>query len=373
MATDSDDEVSPDRVPQRSATPPPSAAGDGRLTTSSPIAIVRTGHPPISVPSGRHMWPASYIDQYRNVTVGSPSTPPEYYVPRSTTRRAPTNRVALAAAAALESTRDRQPLLMNDAYTVPLHDGTVNPMQYCMIGLLFAGLCVAAALVVVDAPGAKRTTPLRSQEELKRSRMPSYDPSELANGSAVVVIADRQHAPDDLGVDVLGSFAKPGNSVDTTVAAKVDAAPLATEVGSVAVEGRVSPGSCNRYYYTYCAKPTSNAFHYDPDQMACVTSTRRAPQLCNRGINRFSSWERCRANCLQPGPCLGHLLSERTVHTMFQARLCGRALVFQRKFVHKMDLPERALSIWRPRSLRDFRSVLTPLCGAQQHVHPCPV
>ncbi|KAH7981649.1 hypothetical protein HPB52_000424 [Rhipicephalus sanguineus] len=310
MDTDSDNEASPAGVPQTSATPSPSAAGDSRPTPSNPIEIVRTGRLAMSVPSGRHMLPASYIDQYRNVTVGSPSTPPEYYVPRATTRRAPANRVALAAAAALESNRDRQPLLMTDAYTVPLQDGTVSPMQYCIIGLLFAGLCVAAALVVVDAPGGKRTTPLRLNEELRhpgrRSPMPSYDPPELVNANAVVVIPDRQHAPVDLGVNVSGlgsetvSGAKPENSVDTTVAAKIDAAPLATEVGSMAVEGSVRPDSCNRYYYTHCTKPTANVFHYDPDQMACVPNTRRGVQLCNRGANRFSSWERCRANCLQP-------------------------------------------------------------------------
>ncbi|KAL3172450.1 hypothetical protein MRX96_058149 [Rhipicephalus microplus] len=143
MATDSDDEVGPTRVPRRSTAPPPTACGDSRPTTpSSPIAAVRAGHLPMSEPSGRHVcWPSSFID--RNGMVGSPSTPPEYYVPRATTRRAPTNRIALAVA--LEATRDRQPLLMTDARTVPLQDGTVSPVQYCMIGLLFAGLCATAA------------------------------------------------------------------------------------------------------------------------------------------------------------------------------------------------------------------------------------
>ncbi|KAL3245870.1 hypothetical protein MRX96_058154 [Rhipicephalus microplus] len=121
---------------------PPPAGGDGRPTTpSSSIATIRAGRLPMSEPSGRHVWLASFID--RNGMVGSPSTPPEYYAPRATTPRAPTNRIALAAA--LESTRDRQPLLMTDVHTVPLQDGTVSPVQYCMIGLLFAGLCAAVA------------------------------------------------------------------------------------------------------------------------------------------------------------------------------------------------------------------------------------
>ncbi|KAL3172446.1 hypothetical protein MRX96_058145 [Rhipicephalus microplus] len=142
MATNSEDEVGPTGVPRRSAAPPPPAGGDSRPTTpSSSIATIGAGRLPMSEPSGRYVWPASFID--RNGMVGFPSTPPEYYAPRATTPRAPTNRIALAAA--LESTRDRQPLLMTDAHTVPLQDGTVSPVQYCLIGLLFSGLCAAAA------------------------------------------------------------------------------------------------------------------------------------------------------------------------------------------------------------------------------------
>ncbi|KAL3218454.1 hypothetical protein MRX96_050718 [Rhipicephalus microplus] len=201
MATDSGDEVGPTRVPQRSAAPPPPAGGDSRLTTpSSPIAAVRASRLPMSEPSGRHVWPARFFD--RNGMVGSPSTPPEYYAPRATTPRAPTNRIALAAA--LESTRDRQPLLMTDAHTVPLQDGTVSPVQYCMIGLLFAGLCAAVAWSV--RPLGKRTTPLRAQDELlhheKQSRMPGYHPP-------VVGIADGQNAPVGLCVDACAFLAKP--------------------------------------------------------------------------------------------------------------------------------------------------------------------
>ncbi|KAL3188974.1 hypothetical protein MRX96_003123 [Rhipicephalus microplus] len=236
---------------------PPSAAGDFRPTPSTPIVIVHSGRLLMSEPSGHQVLPTSFVERYPNVIVASPFTPPEYYAPRVAKRRLPANRIALEAAAALEATRDRQPLLMTDAYTVPLQDGTVNPMQYCMIGLLFAGLCAAAALVVVYAPIAKRTTPFRSEEDLlhpeRRSRMLSPDPPQLANGSGVVVITDWQNAPVDLGVDVFGSFAKPGNSV--------------------------SPGRCDQYYYTYCVNPTANVFHYDPNAMECFPNSRRDTQL----------------------------------------------------------------------------------------------
>ncbi|KAH7978885.1 hypothetical protein HPB49_007230 [Dermacentor silvarum] len=306
MATDSEHEVDRPEVPQpKATTPPPSAAGDCRATPPDPIAIVRTGRLPMSVPSGRHGWPVSFMDQCRLVTVGSPSTPPEYYVPRATARRPPTNRVARAAAAALESSRDRQPLLTTDTYTVPLQDGTVSPMQYCMVGLLLAGFCVAAALVVVNAPGGQVTqhdVRPRSEHHEIRPRMPAYDPPDEVDHDAVVVIPRpvEQPSPGVQGPTVFEPLPKPGNSVDATVAAKDHAAQDAITTGAWAIQGR-GRHDCNQYYYTYCARPSANGFHYDPEQMTCVPTTKPRAQLCNRGINRFSSWERCRANCLQPG------------------------------------------------------------------------
>ncbi|KAL3172455.1 hypothetical protein MRX96_043367 [Rhipicephalus microplus] len=84
---------------------PPPAGGDGRPTTpSSSIATIRAGR----LPDERAVWTprvALPVSSTGTEWFGSPSTPPEYYAPRATTPRAPTNRIALAAA--LESTRDR--------------------------------------------------------------------------------------------------------------------------------------------------------------------------------------------------------------------------------------------------------------------------
>ncbi|KAH7973968.1 hypothetical protein HPB49_007911 [Dermacentor silvarum] len=304
MATDSEHEVDRPGVPQPRATTP-SAAGYCRETPSEPMAIVLTGRLPMSAPSGRHGWPASFMDQCRLVTVGSPSTLPEYYVPRATARRPPTNRVARAAAAALESSRDRQPLLMKDTHTVPLQDGTVRPMQYCLIDLLLTGLCLAAALVVVDAPGGHVTqhdVPPRAEHHEIRPRMPVYDPHDEVDREAVVVIPRpvEQPSPGSQGPTVFEPPPKPGNSVDATVAAKDHAAQDAITTGASVIQGR-GRHDCNQYNYTYCTRPTANGFHYDPEHRACVPTTIPRAQLCNRGMNRFSSWERCRANCLQPG------------------------------------------------------------------------
>ncbi|KAH6930290.1 hypothetical protein HPB50_012538 [Hyalomma asiaticum] len=103
MATIADNDTSCPVVHQTSGTPPPSVAGDFRPPPSAPIAIARTGRLPMSMPSARYVLAPGYIDQYRNVTVGSSSTPPGYYVVGEDTRRPPTNGVARAAAAALVS------------------------------------------------------------------------------------------------------------------------------------------------------------------------------------------------------------------------------------------------------------------------------
>ncbi|KAH6931536.1 hypothetical protein HPB50_025139 [Hyalomma asiaticum] len=94
MATDYDNETRALGVPQTSGTPFPSAAGDFRPTASVHVATVHTGCLPMGMPSGSYVLPPRCIDQYRNMTVGSPSTPPEYYVARASTRRPPMNRVA---------------------------------------------------------------------------------------------------------------------------------------------------------------------------------------------------------------------------------------------------------------------------------------
>ncbi|XP_070389268.1 uncharacterized protein [Dermacentor albipictus] len=303
MADDFNHDFNRRRAPEPSATsPPPAGAGDCPPIPASHAAIARTGRLPMSAPSGRNGWPENLVKQYGHAKVGSPSTPPEYYVRRATTGRPPANGVARAAAAALASNRDRQPLLTADTYTVPLHDGTVSPMHYCMTGLVLVSLCAAVALVVVGVPGMHATThdvrPEAAYRE-RRPRLPSYD---QVGRNAVVVTPrpEEQSSPGVQGSTVFGPLQKPGNSADTTVSPKDDAAQHAVTISSLGVEGHARHG-CNQYYYTYCTRPTANRFHYDPEQMACVPTTKSGAQLCNRGINRFSSWERCRDNCLQPG------------------------------------------------------------------------
>ncbi|KAH6921173.1 hypothetical protein HPB50_027836 [Hyalomma asiaticum] len=248
MATDSSNETSCPGVPHTSGTPPPSAAGDFRPTPSAPVAIVRTGRLPMSAPSERYVLPFGDIDQCSNVTIGSPSTPPDYYFARTSARKPPTNRIARVAAAALESNRDRQPLLTIDAYTVPLQDGTVSPTLYCTVGLVFAGVCVAAALVLFDVTGRQPTTStdLQSKERHPQPETNSTDlghnPPDMEGERVTFSRSDRQHTSENRGLNIFELFSKPANSVDTAAAANVDTATVTTAVGSWTVEKRSDSG-----------------------------------------------------------------------------------------------------------------------------------
>lgn len=202
----------------------------------------------MSVPSERYSLPFGDIDQCSNVTIGSPSTPPDYYYARTSARKPPTNRIALAAAAALESNRDRQPLLTIDAYTVPLQDGTVSPTLYCMVGLVFAVVCVAAALVLFDVTGRQPTTShdLQSKERHPPPETNStdlgHDPPDMEDERVTFSRSDRQHMSENRGLNIFELFSKPANSVDTPVAAIVDTATVTTAVGSWTAEKRSDSG-----------------------------------------------------------------------------------------------------------------------------------
>ncbi|KAL1415862.1 hypothetical protein MTO96_028645 [Rhipicephalus appendiculatus] len=316
MATGFQHDHSPPTVrhPDASSPPPPPQAvcGDPPPAVSNPSAPIPVIRVPTHSPSGHPSWPPpAYSEDFlRHVPIVSPSTPPEYYTQRVTANRVRSNRIArrgAPATRAADSTRDHQPLLVMDGYPVPLRDVSVNPLQYCMIGVLFAGLFVAAALVVIDSPGGRLSPHDIVQPEEERRHparhslpRPAYDIRDGKDAEVVLPGADEQHS---LGVQASAAnmpFRKPDGSVTTTtVANDDDEAQEAGPVGSRAPRRRLRQ-DCSRYYYTYCTRPTTTAFHYDPEELTCVPTTALGTQLCNRGTNRFSSWERCRAGCLQP-------------------------------------------------------------------------
>ncbi|KAH7981558.1 hypothetical protein HPB49_025407 [Dermacentor silvarum] len=310
MSSDSQRDHSPPRARDTDASPPSQAVSDDPQTLSIPSAPIPIIHVPTRPPPGHPGWPPpAYNEGFRHVTLGSPPTPPGNYNPRVSRNGQPAgDRIDRSAPVrALESTRDHQPLLMMDAYTVPLQNAGANPLQYCMIGVLVAGLFVAAALVIIDSPGG-RLSPHDLQPEKERSHplhrllaRPVYDIQDVEDRDAVVVLpgADEQHS---LGVQASagnGPFERPGSTVTTTTVANDDDA-LDGEPFDWTAPKRQLRQDCSRYYYTYCTRPTTSAFHYDPEELACVPTTALGSQLCNRGTNRFTSWERCRAGCLQP-------------------------------------------------------------------------
>ncbi|XP_070390568.1 uncharacterized protein [Dermacentor albipictus] len=301
---------SPSRARDTDTRPPSQVNSDDPPTISIPSAPVPIIRVPTRPPSSHYVWPPpAYSDEIHQVTIGSPPKPLEYYTPRVAGNGQPSgNRITRGAhVGAFESTRDHQPLLMTDAYTVPLQDAGVNPLQYCMIGVLFTGLFVAAALVVIDSPGG-RLSPHSLQPGGERRRpvhhslpRPVYDIRDVEDRDALMDLpgADAQHS---LGVQASagnGPFQRPGSPVTTTTVANDDDA-LDAEPFDMTAPKRHLRQDCSRYYYTYCMRPTTGMFHYDPEELVCVPTAALGTQLCNRGTNRFSSWEHCRAGCLQP-------------------------------------------------------------------------
>ncbi|XP_070390569.1 uncharacterized protein [Dermacentor albipictus] len=245
---------SPSRARDTDTRPPSQVNSDDPPTISIPSAPVPIIRVPTRPPSSHYVWPPpAYSDEIHQVTIGSPPKPLEYYTPR------------------------------------------------------VAGNGQPSALVVIDSPGG-RLSPHSLQPGGERRRpvhhslpRPVYDIRDVEDRDALMDLpgADAQHS---LGVQASagnGPFQRPGSPVTTTTVANDDDA-LDAEPFDMTAPKRHLRQDCSRYYYTYCMRPTTGMFHYDPEELVCVPTAALGTQLCNRGTNRFSSWEHCRAGCLQP-------------------------------------------------------------------------
>ncbi|KAL3188960.1 hypothetical protein MRX96_003109 [Rhipicephalus microplus] len=274
-----------------------------------PIPFMRV---PTHPSSGHPSWPPPPYSEdffHQSPTV-STLTPPKHYTQRVTTNHARSSHIAHRGSpvtSATDWTRDHQHLLAMDTYPMPHRDASVNSLQYCMIGVLFAGLFVAAALVVIDSPGGRLSPYDIVQPEEENSHPahysppgPAYDIRDEKDAEVVLPGQDEQHS---LGVQASAAnilFRKPdGTATTSTVTNGDDEAQEARPI-SLRAPMKRRRQDCSRYYYTYCTRPTTTVFHYDPEELTCVPTTALGTQLCNRGTNRFSSWQRCRAGCLQP-------------------------------------------------------------------------
>ncbi|KAK8776969.1 hypothetical protein V5799_029686 [Amblyomma americanum] len=143
---------------------------------------------------------------------------------------------------AFESTQG--PLIRVDN-AAPAQRAASDPLQYFLIGILFAGLFVAAALVVIGAPsGPLSSYDLRSEQKRLPAQpplMPRYDIQDVADENLFVVIPRNdqppQHVVQDAPAD--GALARPGDFSVTGAAASEEAPQYAGAVDSMPSERRV--------------------------------------------------------------------------------------------------------------------------------------
>ncbi|KAH6924347.1 hypothetical protein HPB50_015985 [Hyalomma asiaticum] len=304
---------SPRRDHSRNAnTPPPPRVVCGELPPAEsvpnapvPVFCFRT-----HLPHGHPGWPPpAYTDDLRRFW--SPRTLPGYCTPGMTTNRDGNDRFGHGgepATRAPEPTHNHQPVIVMDTRNAPHPDADVKPLQYYMVGVLFAGLFAAAALVGVDSPGGHLSwhDTVHPEQDSPRSACDprlTYGMDILGEGKNAGVILSGPEGHHSTGVQASaanGPFRKSYSSAaTTTVVNDKDDARNAEPVDSTAPKRRLRQ-DCSPHCYAFCTRPWAIAFHYDPKEMACVSSTVIVTQLCNPGTNRICTWERRRVDYLQP-------------------------------------------------------------------------
>ncbi|KAH6924918.1 hypothetical protein HPB50_026423 [Hyalomma asiaticum] len=292
-----------DRGTKRSTPPPQQGVCSDpppvETITMAPIPVIRL---PTRLPPGHPgSPPPAYADDFRRFAVRSPSTLPDYCSLGVTTKGHRCGRFGHRDAPekrAPDSTHDHQHLIVMGTHSETRQDAHVNPLHYCMVGVLVAGVSVAAALVLIDSPGGpiSRHDIVQPEQESPRSaRHPRlwspYGMDEFGEGDDAGVDLFGPDEQRSLGVQasaVTGPFRTPDSSAKTrTVASSDDVSRDAEPVDSTAPKRRLRQ-YCSRHYYTYCTRPRTTACHYDPEELACVPSTALLTQLCKRGTSRFT-------------------------------------------------------------------------------------
>ncbi|KAH6945710.1 hypothetical protein HPB50_009693 [Hyalomma asiaticum] len=216
-----------------------------------------------------------------------------------------------------ESGREHQPLLTLEAEATLAQEGAPgNTLRYFLIGILLAGLVIAAVLATVNAPGG----PLAPHDLVPEERRPAHHrprPSYKVprdQHDKVLVLAPsvaQQAQPLGHASNTNKYHNRLDNSARMTSADRKSAQNLGqrkspgqdryvrANMRVVLFDGRLVGDECRRFYYTYCSHPVA-LYHYDPELRACVPTSDGGVQLCNHGSNRFSSWERCRESCMKP-------------------------------------------------------------------------
>lgn len=222
-----------------------------------------------------------------------------------------------AAWAAAETPEQCYPVLYYDGAAAPLQDPLLEPepsktsSPEClsfMLGIAFAGILLGLGLLVVHGPLAthditpeddgtaralEATPPAVSRPEIQHRmaapRIGGGGRKRAGQRSRIVVpVAEETGNEVALRSPVLSSKTK-----STTAVTEAD-----TDEPEEDNEIRADSELCSRHLYTHCTLQKQE-FFYNVDRQSCVSAAADIVHVCNRGSNRFASFDNCLASCVK--------------------------------------------------------------------------
>ncbi|XP_037564605.1 uncharacterized protein LOC119444250 [Dermacentor silvarum] len=209
-----------------------------------------------------------------------------------------------------------------------------------VLGVAFAGLLVCIGLLVVhsslspldispdieeDARERRlEVAPNAVGERLIPRRIGHPDIDERGNGKTTLRRRARVRVA---GRAANGGSARPPlTSAKTSPETKTPTTAMTTTRGEDDAHPRraATDESCSRHVYTHCVRPRPE-FFYNADRRACVPAAADTVHVCNRGSNRFSSFESCLTSCVN-GPRVSDRCYESTLFFP-----CARCVPVDRK------------------------------------------
>ncbi|KAH6943467.1 hypothetical protein HPB50_021699 [Hyalomma asiaticum] len=209
-----------------------------------------------------------------------------------------------AALTAQDSSREHQPLLMPEAEAAMAQEGadntTRNTLQYFLIGMLFAGLVIAALSTTANSPGGPMAPhDLLLDEEgqpahHQQRRSYEYVARDVQDQELLVVAAPSAGQQPQPFIASSSANGTRDGLVNSAGARSADRKMPAQHLGQLESPraGRHVGEGCRRFCYTYCSHPVP-LFHYDPELRVCLPTSDSGSQLCNHSSNRFRSWRHC--------------------------------------------------------------------------------
>ncbi|XP_054931762.1 uncharacterized protein [Dermacentor andersoni] len=196
-----------------------------------------------------------------------------------------------------------------------------------VLGVAFAGLLLGVGLLVVHSglspydisphvdedDGERRldVAPNTFGERLIQPRIVHPDIGEFGNRKTTIGNRARIQVADRAANG--GTAGPPLTSAKTSPETTTPATAVSTARGEDDAQTRraTTGESCSRHVYTHCLRPQPE-FYYSADDRACVPAAADTVHVCNRGSNRFTSFESCFSSCVN-GPRVSDRCYESTL------------------------------------------------------------